>query len=430
MWSNKNVVNVTKAAISQLVDKGYMDIEDGNLTALDDHIIIDLGEKISAKSDGSIDVNTPADIFFKALLSQMGKIVVDTRSYVAELPKLYVDTVNWGLFSEYVEIDLSDVMTDEMWNSDGFINFSSPAGTDPVTLSGQAEGARIAAIEFGCYKPPVRVKMYKKVHGIMVALTTAREQFFTAFRGLDEYSSFLAGLFNSVENTLQVKAEIYAHMCVCMGIATAKANNNEINVLHEYNTLTNGSLTAMNCWKDPCFTRYVAKRIADIKYNIRRYNAAYNNHEHLTYSAEPNVILLNQVANNIKFDVAANTYHDNLIGIGEFDTVASWQSVVSTTDTVPYNFTTASTVSLTNDAAKEAGINIGSKEKPVENAGLITGVIGVVYDRMAMGITVDRRKTTSQYAASRDTTNYFYHSLVQYIVNNSYPIVTIVVRDN
>jgi hypothetical protein len=59
----------------------------------------------------------------------------------------------------------------------------------------------------------------------------------------------------------------------------------------------------------------------------------------------------------------------------------------------------------------------------------IEGVIGVVYDRMAMGITLDKKKTTSQYSASRDTVNYFYHSLVNYIVNDNYPIVTFVIRD-
>ena len=46
----------------------------------------------------------------------------------------------------------------------------------------------------------------------------------------------------------------------------------------------------------------------------------------------------------------------------------------------------------------------------------------MIYDRQAMGITVDKRKPTSQYAASRDSLNTFYHSLINYIVNTSYPI--------
>ena len=58
-------------------------------------------------------------------------------------------------------------------------------------------------------------------------------------------------------------------------------------------------------------------------------------------------------------------------------------------------------------------------ENGVENS----NVVGVIYDRLAMGITIDKRKVTTNYAASRDTSNSFYHALVNYVVNDSYPIV-------
>lgn len=426
MFSTKNVLDVTKSAVSQLIAKGFMDEADGNLTALDDHYIVDLGEKLESASDGSITENSPADIMFKALLSQLGKIVIDTRSYVAQLPSLYVDPVNWGLFTEQVMIGLSDVMIDEMWNPDGFINFSDPAKDGKI--SGEAEGARIAAIEFGCYKPPVTAKLYKKAKSIMVALTTARDQFFTAFRSLDEYSTFLAGLFNSVENTIQCKAEVYALMTVSMGIAKARANGNEINVLAEYNTLTNKSLTQNNCFTDEGFCRYTLQRVAELEQNARRYTALYNNHEVVTFAADTKKILLNSFANAAKFGVRANTYNEKLLGIGDYDTVTAWQAAVSTGNTSPFNFETASTILLTKAAADEAGLDT-SDESIATNGYKIDGVIGVIYDRMAMGITLDKRKTTSQYSGSRDTTNYFYHSLVNYVVNDNYPIISIVARD-
>lgn len=429
MWSNQNVVNVTKEAIAQLVNSGYSGVTETGLDKLDAQYIVDLGKKLEVDSNGDLTTNSPADIFFKALLSQMGKIVVDSRSYVSDLPSLYVDVVNWGLFRENILIELSDVFVDEMWNSNGFINFTENADPTHNRLSGAEEGSRIASIEFGCYKPPVSAKLFEKAHGIMVALTTAKDQFFSAFRSMDEYSAFLAGLFNSVENTLQVKAEVYAHMCVSMGIAVAKANNNEINLLAEYNALTKRGLTVANCREDADFLRFSLQRIAEVKYNIKRYNAAYNDHEHITFASEPQLILLNQYALSTKFNVLANTYNEELIGIGKYDTVATWQSVVSkTTDTTPYNFNTASTIALSNKAVKEAGITIVDDDNP-KDAGVITGVIGVLYDRMAMGVTIDRKKTTSQYSASRDTTNYFYHSLVNYVVNSAYPIVSFVIRD-
>lgn len=417
MFSTQNTLAVTKAAIAQLTASGYMG-EAEELTALNDQYIVDLGEKLDIQN-GDITNNTPADIFFKALLSQLGKIVVDTRSYVAQLPKLYVDPINWGLFQEQITIELSDVMIDEMWNPDGFIAWNTPASGG--VYPGVEEGKRIAAIEFGCYKPPVSAKLYKKAHAIMVALTTAREQMFTAFSGLAQYESFLAGLFNSVENTIQLKAEVYALMTVSMGIAKARANGNEINLLSEYKVYK-PSATAATALQDPEFLRYALMRIAETKDNIRRFTELYNNHEHVTFAAEPNTILLNKFSIAAKFNLKADTYNAEMIGIGDYDKVSAWQAAITSTDTNPYNFAAASSISLSDAAATEAGLT-------GEGAGEITGVVGVIYDRLAMGVTIDKKKTTSQYSASRDTTNYFYHALANYIVNDNYPIVTFVIRD-
>lgn len=423
MYSTTNTLNVTKSAIAQLTASGYMDSTDTELTALDDQFIVDLGKKLDIQ-DGDVTNNTPADIFFKALMSQMGKIVVDTRSYVAQLPKLYVDPVNWGLFQEHITIELSDIMVDEMWNPDGFIPWNAP------NSAGVTEGGRIAAIEFGCYKPPVQAKLYKRVHGIMTALTTAREQMFTAFKSLDQYNSFLAGLFNSVENTIQLKAEAYALMTVSMGIAKAKAHGNEINLLAEYNTIAGGTpLTKEKALNDSGFMKYALMRIAETKDNIRRFTTLYNNHEHITFASEPQTILLNKFANSAKFNVRANTYHEELLGIGEYDKVSAWQSVLkidSNNVRQPYGFENSSSISLSKGAAVEAGLLESTSE---ETSFLISGVVGVVYDRMAMGITIDRKKTTSQYSASRDTVNYFYHALANYIVNDNYPIVIFTMDD-
>lgn len=406
MWSNQSVVDITKSAIAQLTASGYMDAGYG-LTEINDTTIVDLGKKLNIQN-GSIAENSPADVMYKALMSQIGKIVIDSRSYVAQLPSLFVDAINWGLFTEMVTYELSDVMVDEMWNPNGFIPYSD--------TNGKKEGERIASIEFGFYKPPISAKIYKRNHGIMTALTIGREQMFTAFSSADEYSRFIAGLYNSIENTLQLKAEIYALMTVSMGIAKARANNNEINLLQEYNTLTSQSLTVDAYATNEDFQRYCLKRMADVKSNIMRFTSAYNNHEHITFASEPNVILLNQFANALKFGVRANTYNEKLLGIGDYDTVNSWQAVTAGSNM--FDFDTASTISLTEASATEAGITTPATNKTIKH------VVGVIYDRLAMGITLDKRKTTSQYSASRDTTNFFYHSLVNYIVNDNYPIVS------
>ena len=425
-FSSADIVAVTKSAISQLIGKGYMDAADGEFTELDDHLIVDLGEKLELTEDGDFAPNTAPDIMFKALLSQCGKIVIDKRTYVAKLPKLFVDTADWGLFSEHIMIDLSDVMVDEVWNSAGYIPYSDAGGP--------AEGSRIASIEFGFYKPPVQAKLFKKAHGIMVAITRGYDQLFTAFKGLSEYTEFVTGLFNSVENTIQAKAEVYAFMCVSMGIAKSFANGNAYDLRTEYSAAggavshdvggVDTPYTAEELLQLPDFQAFMLRRIAETKEYMQRMSALFNDGSFVTFSSDPRVIMLTKAAMCAKFGVRANTYNERLLGIGEYDTAPSWQAAIASGNPTPYNFETASSISLTHDAADEAGLN----PDPDEGAEL-SGVVAVIYDRYAMGVTLDKRQVASQWAASRLTTNLFYHSLVRYQINDSYPIVSFYISE-
>ena len=417
MFSTQEVLDVTKAAISQLISKGYMTEEDGKIEALNDNVIVDLGEKVIG--DGTDTV--ASDIFFKALLTQLGKIIIDTRAYQAQLPKLFVDPIEWGGFTEFVMTELSDVMIDEMWNPNGFVKWGTMSTDNPPVDLGAAEGARIAAIEFGCYKPVVTSKVFKKSHGIMVPLTLASDQLFTAFKSLAEYTKFIGAQRVSVANTIQAKAEVYALMTVSMGAGVAKYYGNEINLLKEYQFITGStSVTASNALQNSDFLKYALSRIAETKDNMKRIGANFNDHDHVTFSSEANLILLNKFANATKFNVRANTYHEELLGVGEFDKVAAWQAAISEDNATPYNFETASTIMLSKSASEEIGFS---------KATTINGLIGILYDRYAMGITLDKKNATSQFSASRNTTNLFSHSLENSIVNPSYPIISFVIKD-
>lgn len=429
LYNPTNTLNVTKAAIAQLIGKGYMDA-DYKLDELSDEVIVDLGQKLELTEDGDFTVNSPADIVFKSFLSVLGKMVVDTRSYVAKLPKLYVDTVNWGLFNETVTIDISDVMIDEMWNPNGYIPWNTPADSaTPTVYPGQVEGARIAAIEHGFYRPTVNARIYKKVHGIMVALTTMYDQLFTAFKGVAELNEFLAGLYNSVENTIQLKAEVYAKMTVSMGIAVAMANSNGVDIrqLAINAGITNAAtMPVEEILENADVLRLALETISETREYVKDYNALFNDGETATFAKDEQMILLTKFAKKAKFNVRANTYNEELLGIGDYDSINMWQAATSTDDETPYNFEAASSIDLSKNAAIESGLLPSNTQ---ETHYLIKNVVGVVYDRLAMGINVDKKKVTTNYTASRDTVNSFYHALARYSVNSHYPIVVFYISD-
>lgn len=430
LYNTANTLEVTKSAIAQLIGKGYLDA-DYKLDELNDTAIVELGEKLELTEDGDFEVGSPADIVFKAFLGRLAKINIDARKYVASLPKLFVDPINWGIMTENVMIGLSDVMIDEMWNPDGYVPWNTPADpATPTVYPGIEEGKRIAAIEFGFYRPTITAKIYNKAKAIMVALTTMRDQLFTAFKGVDELNKFLAGLYNSVNNTIQLKAEIYAKMTVSTGVGRAIVNGNAIDLRQAYIDETGNAAAATvptnELLNTPDFQRFWMQTVAKTKEYIKDYTALFNNGENATFASEPNTILLTDAVYDAKFGVRANTYNEELLGIGKFDKINMWQAAVSATNTKKYNIENAGRIVY----SKQAAIDIGLLPSDTQETSYKTPVIiGVTYDRLAMGITIDKKKVTTQYSASRDTVNSFYHALANYVVNDNYPIVAYYISD-
>lgn len=430
LYDPAKTLEVTQGAIAELIGKGYMD-KDYILKELTDTAIVELGEKLNLTEDGDFTTNSPADIVFKAFLSQVGKVVIDSRAYVAKLPSLYVDPVNWGIMEEYVQIGLSDVMIDEMWNPDGFIPWGTMSSDNPPVDLGAAEGARIAAIEYGFYRPPIHVKLYKRAKACMVALTTMYDQLFTAFKSAAELTKFIAGLYNAVENTLQLKAEIYAKMTVSVGIGKTFVNGNAFDLRSLYATEIGDNTVLATPTKElkqtPAFQAFALEKIAEYREYISDYVACFNNGEEATFASDVKMILNTNFEKCCKFGVRANTYNEGLLGIGTYDRCNAWQGITSGTVGVPvYDFSTTASIHFSKEAAIEIGL---LPEETTEKSYLIEGVVAVIYDRMAMGVTVDKKKATSNYAASRDTNNFYYHSLINMIVNDSLPIISFYISE-
>ena len=457
-----DVVDVIKSGISQLIAANYYDAETPVLTATDVTALAELGKSFDT-------YDKAADIFLGAMIDTLATMRIDSRAYSAVLPSLFVDTYEWGGFREHVIIGLSDIMNDEMYPAAGFINYNAEGGED--------EAIRIAGIEHGTYTPPAESKFYDEAKPFMIALSTVREQLFSCVRNLAEANKLISSLRISVDNTIQMKAEVSALYTVSTGIARAIALGNEIPLVTLYNSTheTSNTITevvyesltsepddytdnyasyyvkdsdgeweaatstfapgetyrkstiekilneplpsgevALNC---PEFVAFALETIANTKDEFKRFTAVYNNHEHVTFSNDPRVILLSKFANRAKFGVRANTFNEQLLGIGDYEKVTGWQAIQATGGS-PFALSTLSSISLTKAGAEKVGFtSVPSGGKTLSN------IIGCMYDRYAMGISLDKKKVTTSYTASQDKWNTFHHDIINYIIDDNYPMV-------
>lgn len=461
----KDVVSITKSGIAQLTANNFYSAETPVLTETDVTALAELGKSLES-------YDKAADIFVGALVDVLTTMRIDSRAYSAVLPSLFVDTYEWGGFREHVIVGLSDILNDEMYPIGGFINYFDDGGDD--------EAVRIAGLEHGTFKPPVTSKFYDEGKPFMIALSTVREQLFTAVRSLAELNKFISAMKLSVDNTIQLRAEVGAMFTVATGISRAIALNNEIPLVSMYNAKraeyirsnaidyvlqesqpsdwttayatyyykdvdgtfklnsestwasTNGiykkTATTTDSYvelpkgemalNDPNFVAFALETIANTRDEFKRYSTAYNNHSHVTFSDDPRLVLLSKFSNRAKFGVRANTYNEELLGVGDYEKVSGWQAIANS-DGDKFDFATLSTISLTKDAATKVGLTVPELATGIQ----LENIIGCMYDRYAMGISLDKKKITTSYTAVQDKWNTYHHILINYIIDDNFPIV-------
>ena len=400
-----DVINVVKSGISQLTDSKFYNADTPELTETDTTALVELGHALEGHRQA-------ADIFLGALVDTLTTMRIDSRAYSPVLPSLFVDTYEWGGFREHVVIGLSDILNDEMYPINGFIGYNETGGTE--------EAQRIAGIEHGTFKPPTQSKFYDEGKAFMIALSTVREQLFTAVKSLAELNKLISAMQISVDNTIQLKAEVGALATVSTGVARSIALGNEIKLVTRYNDLTGQSLsTGWAALNDDKFTAFVLETIANVQDEVKRFTAVYNNHEHITFSNDSRLILLSKFANRAKFGVRANTYNEQLLGIGDYECISGWQAVAQD-DTDPFAPETLSSIALAAASAKKVGLTVPEGATGVT----LNNIIGFLYDRYALGISLDRKNVTTSYTASQDKYNTYHHNIINYIINDNFPMVT------
>jgi len=250
---------------------------------------------------------------------------------------------------------------------------------------------------------------------------------FTAFKSLDEMNKFLSALYTSVENTLQLKAQAYALATVATGIGRATALGHGYDLRTLYNDETGSNIqTEAEFRKNDAAMRWALGFMANTKDNFSQFSTAFNNGIEPVFTPADDVrtILLAKFANDAKFGVRANTFHEELIGIGDYERVTAWQGIHPATGN-NFRFGVVSRVVFTSDSAEKVGITLGEEETQY----VIPNVVGVMYDKYALGITLDKKKTTASYTAGNDSWNTFYHTLINYICNDNYNLVYFYISD-
>ena len=385
-----DVVTVVQNAVAQAMGKEYMS-KLGDLASLDSYKLVELGKDV-------LDTGT-VDTYTKSLLSQLGKMFIDSRKYEGEMPSIFIDSFEWGGYIERVGFDLAEIIADPKWNLTNNTDYSSH--------------------EHKFYQPAVRAKIYEEAKAIMTPISIVDDQLKESFNSWEQMNSFLSGVRTTVENTIRMGLLSMAHMLVQCAIAVSdKATHTAIHLKTEAIAkgivgVTEGD-TVSKLFSNPDFLVFTAQRIAETMDNAKVYSEAFNDGSRPTFTDTDYARLMvnNGFIRALQFNVESKFFNPEKLSFGKYDKITSWQGIKDSTSKFTPELTTK--VAITGDTNNKLGIGTGE---------YTSNCIALFFDKYALGICPYKRKVTSQYTASADFWTEFHHTLVNMIIDSSFNLV-------
>ena len=379
-----------------------------DIAALDSFTIADVGASI-IDGNGNI-VRGTCESFFDGLLSVISRIETDNRVYGGQLKSLMIKDSMWGGFVERVNYHPGDIITDPKWNL--MANFKNGK-------------KNYAHEEHGFYPLQVDGRIFREAVPVLTPVSFPTDQLYEAVRNEAELQSIVNGMQAAVQNTKVIGFDMIKHMLIQCAIAVSIAGTGTaINVLERYQVETGDtSVTESNWMSSPEFIAHAAMAISETLDNMEDFSVNFNDGTVPTFADGDfkKLVILNKFAKALKFKVKANTYHDDLIGFGDFERVTSWQGFNEGSGATDYDFDSVSKVMIDADSDNKLGIGT--------SAFTATGVIGIAFDRYALGISPYKAKVTSQYTAIGDYYNQFHHTLAGTILDRKYNLVAFYIKD-
>ena len=336
--------------------------------------IVDVGNEIFSTDN--------VDSYVKKLVNHIGKVIFDDRVYSGNVPSVLMDSWEFGSILEKVSIDLPDATENETWQLEDGKSY------DPDVF----------------YQPKVSAKFYNSQVTFEVPMSFTERQVKQSFSNITQLNGFLSMLHNAVDKSMTIKidnlimktinnmtGEILAEeLTTGDTIDFKKSGVKAVNLLAQYNKNNSTKLTPEQAFKDGEFIKYSTYVISLYKDRMSKISTLFNvgGKERFTPSQYLHIVLLTDFASASKTFLQSDTYNKELVELPNYETVPYWQGSGKS-----YSFEDVSQINIKT-----------AKGKTVK----ATGILGVMFDRNALGVcNLDNRVTSNYNPKAEFYTNFY-----------------------
>jgi hypothetical protein len=357
---------------------GKTDIVTEDLTG-----VVDLGTEIFNQN--------AVDNYVKSLVNHIGKVIFVNRPYAGKVPSVLMDAWEFGSVLEKISADVPAAEENDTWDL-----------TDGQTYSQDV-----------FHKPTVTAKFFNSKVTFEVPVSITERQVKESFSNAAQLNGFISMIYAAVEKSMTIKADalimrtinnMIAETVLADAVAfgaTAAGDMADlssastarcVNLLKLYNDKTGAStkLTAAKAITDPDFIRFASYVMGTYADRLQSISTVFNvgGKERFTPKDMLHVVLLSDFAKAAQTYLYSDTFNRGDVLLPQAETVPFWQGSGQN-----YEFASTGNINI-----KESG---GKAVK-------ISGVLGVMFDRDALGVcNLDRRVTTNYNAKAEFFNNYY-----------------------
>ena len=360
---------------------------EGNVVNEDLSNIVEIGESIANLSSAAFENYT------RSLIDHIGRVVFVNRPYAGSAPSVLMDAWEYGSILQKIQAEMPIAQENDSWNlQDGYVY----------------EQDRFK-------KPVVSAKFYDSNTTFETQMSFAERQIKSAFDDVSQLNSFFSMIDTNIYNGQTVKTDALIMRVINNAIANtindefasgtgydAGSGVRAVNLLYLYNqahpsaTIANFGAAMFN----PEFIRFAAYTMSIYQARMRKLSTLFNigGKARFTPADRLHFIMLDDFAKAADIYNQSDTFHEQFTALPSSETVPYWQGSGTS-----YGISDISSINATVDTPSGSTATIN-----------VTGIIGVMFDRDALGVCNQDRRVTTHYNARAEFFNNWYKVDAQY----------------
>lgn len=320
------------------------------------------------------------DNYVKSLIDHVGKVAFVDRPYSGSAPSVLMDGWEFGSILEKISMTkLPEAQENSSWKLENGKSYDTGVFT----------------------APEVSAKFYNSLATYEIPMSFAEKQVKSSFSSAQQLNAFFSMIQNAIETSMTVKTDGLIMDTICSMIAetlvdynsegtyTGIGNNRAINLLALYNARFTQTLTAEKCLTDPQFIRWASFMIGLYSGRMTKLSTLFNigGSEKFTSKDRLHLVMLDEFAKASDVYLQSDTFHEQYTALPNAETVPFWQGSGTS-----YEFATTS------------HINVKHGTHTVD----ADGILAVMFDREALGVSNLDKRVTSQYNPRGEFYNNWY----------------------